>query len=68
MTAVGRGVAAGVRARFCPLCGADLDQPRGFCHEYWAGTDRRFLLWCPDCGGTTLATIPARLTSYEPEH
>jgi hypothetical protein len=61
-------VAPAARARFCPLCGADLDRPRGFAHEYWAGRDRHFLLWCPDCGSTTLATIPTVLTSHEPEH
>jgi hypothetical protein len=35
------------RPRFCPMCGADLDQ--GLTTEYWSGDERVFLTWCAAC-------------------
>jgi hypothetical protein len=57
-----------VEARFCPLCGAALETPQGFVHEYWVATDRNFHCWCPVCFMVCTVVVSPRVTSHEPEH
>lgn len=53
--------------RFCPVCGAGLEEP-AFVQEYWVADDRQFLCWCPGCGTMSTVVLAAHVVSHEPEH
>lgn len=53
---------------FCPVCGRDLRDIRGFVQEYWTGQEQNFLCWCPGCSGQSLVTLSDRVVLTEPEH
>lgn len=53
---------------YCPLCGRDLRDPRGFVQEYWTGREVNFLAWCPQCRNQSTITVSDRVIISEPEH
>lgn len=62
MDSQGRAVA------FCPVCGGDLRDLRGFVQEYWTGRERNFLCWCSRCSSQSTVTVSDRVILTEPEH
>lgn len=58
----------GTPVRYCPSCGASLESPQGFVHEYWVCDDRHFHTWCPACLFLCTVVLSRQITSHEPEH
>ncbi|SNR53176.1 hypothetical protein SAMN06265360_1098 [Haloechinothrix alba] len=67
-TAAAARAVFGTPVRYCPSCGASLDGPAGFVHEYWVGGDRQFHCWCPECYLLCTVVLSQLVTSHEPEH
>ena len=53
---------------WCPVCGRDLRDERGFVQEYWSAEERNFLCWCPQCSSQCTVTVSDRVILSEPEH
>lgn len=53
---------------WCPVCGRDLRDQRGFVQEYWSAREQNFLCWCPDCSSQCTVTVSDRVILSEPEH
>ena len=56
------------RARFCPACGAALDDRPAFVQEYWEAERTNFFCWCRACGATATVSFGERVVASEPEH
>lgn len=54
------------RPRFCPMCGAPLDN--GLVSESWSGDQRVFFTWCAACSWLGDVVRYDRVSIDEPEH
>lgn len=53
---------------WCPVCGRDLSDQRGFVQEYWTAQEQNFLCWCPRCSTQSTVIVSDRVVLTEPEH